>query len=441
LRAALFLLRPFASSRLIIRFRHKPSEFVMVKPKQWIFALAAILLSTNIAFAAPANLPPNQALVDIQLADFAVAGTAAGDGDSHIVNVTDAPGFAQAMRIETRKREANEYDLQDVLKLPWVALHNGDVIWASVWARMVRTEDESGQGILGLVLEQTQEPFNKLIQRRVSVGPAWQELAVPVRVRGEQAAGSLHLVLRVGGAAQTLEIGGMQLIRFNHPSAVDLNQLPQTRITYGGREPDAAWRAAAEERIDQIRKAPLTVRVVDGAGHPIAGAHVIVEMRQHAFPFGCVYSPRLIPGADAKTPADPEYARRFAELFNVGVDEAAMKWPGWETPATRDIAIKALDWMDAHGVRVRGHCLVWPGWRHLPADVATMKDDPAALGKRVNDHIRDEVAALRGRVTEWDVINEPYANNDLMKTLGYGVMADWFKTARDADPSHAADAE
>jgi GH35 family endo-1,4-beta-xylanase len=63
-----------------------------------------------------------------------------------------------------------------------------------------------------------------------------------------------------------------------------------------------------------------------------------------------------------------------------------------------------------------------------------MASDPAGLEQRIDDHIRNEVTALAGKVTEWDVINEPYLNNDLMHVLGNKAMANWFKIARQADP-------
>ena len=406
----------------------------MYSIKPLVFIASALFIFSS-AVASENSLPANHSLIDNSLEQLQLNGKAAADGKSSIVDVAGPVEFHQAVRVETTKREVNEYELQLDIKLPTVTLKKGDIIWASVWARMLRTEDESGQGKLGLVVEQTKEPFDKLISRRVSVGPTWQQLAAPARVHADAATGSLHLAIRVGGAAQTLEIGGVQLVRFDDPGSIDLGTLPQTRITYGGREPDAAWRADADKRIDEIRKAPLTIRVTDAAGHPISGATVDVEMQQHAFPFGCVYSPRSIAGPDAATPANQEYARRFAELFNVGVDEFAMKWPAWETDAIRSMALASLDWMTAHNIRVRGHCLVWPGWRRLPADVQALQNDPAALAKRIDDHIRGEVAALAGRVTEWDVINEPYVNNNLMKILGDRAMADWFVTAHAADPS------
>jgi GH35 family endo-1,4-beta-xylanase len=42
---------------------------------------------------------------------------------------------------------------------------------------------------------------------------------------------------------------------------------------------------------------------------------------------------------------------------------------------------------------------------------------------------------LKGRLAEWDVINESYAHNDVVKVLGREEMARWFKLAHQGDPS------
>ena len=56
-----------------------------------------------------------------------------------------------------------------------------------------------------------------------------------------------------------------------------------SRPDYEGREADAPWRKQAGARIEQIRKAPLKVCVVDDAGNPIRGATVHISQRRHAF--------------------------------------------------------------------------------------------------------------------------------------------------------------
>ena len=60
--------------------------------------------------------------------------------------------------------------------------------------------------------------------------------------------------------------------------------------------------------------------------------------------------------------------------------------------------------------------------------------DPAALKKRIDDHIADEVGALKGQCVEWDVINEAYVNHDVMDILGNDIMARWYREAHAADP-------
>jgi len=63
-----------------------------------------------------------------------------------------------------------------------------------------------------------------------------------------------------------------------------------------------------------------------------------------------------------------------------------------------------------------------------------MEGNPRALRKAVLDHIRDEAPMLGDRIAEWDVMNEPYANHDLMDILGKDVMVEWFEEARKAAP-------
>jgi GH35 family endo-1,4-beta-xylanase len=60
-------------------------------------------------------------------------------------------------------------------------------------------------------------------------------------------------------------------------------------------------------------------------------------------------------------------------------------------------------------------------------------DDKAALAARINDHVTEEVTALRGKLVEWDVINEPFSNHDVQDVLGQDCMVEWFKLARAAD--------
>ena len=71
----------------------------------------------------------------------------------------------------------------------------------------------------------------------------------------------------------------------------------------------------------------------------------------------------------------------------------------------------------------------------MPKDVRALKDQPEALRQRINSHIENEVSALKGRVVDWDVVNEPYSNHDVMQVLGDNEMIAWFQLARRCDPN------
>ena len=94
-------------------------------------------------------------------------------------------------------------------------------------------------------------------------------------------------------------------------------------------------------------------------------------------------------------------------------------------------------WLKDHGFHRRGHVLVWPSWRNLPQsinDMADQADAATAIPPLVIDHIDEITQATEGLVEEWDVINEPYTNHDLMDLSGDHVMVEWFQAARAISP-------
>jgi GH35 family endo-1,4-beta-xylanase len=93
-----------------------------------------------------------------------------------------------------------------------------------------------------------------------------------------------------------------------------------------------------------------------------------------------------------------------------------------------------VQWLLDHKIAVRGHNLVWPSWQYLPQSLAALKDDKEKLHAAVIAHITDEAGTLKGKLAEWDVVNEPYTNHDLTDTLGQESLVDWYRAAHDADP-------
>jgi GH35 family endo-1,4-beta-xylanase len=318
-------------------------------------------------------------------------------------------------------------------------LANGDVGLVSFYARMVSTESETGMALVKMGFLQDHPPHEGVVGSSVAVGRAWRHVYVPFRVRFKEAtgaaAGTLQFTFNQGlPSNQVVEVGGVRAVTFAADAGIRFDDLPRMDATYDGREPDAAWRKGAAERIERIRKGDLTVTVTDAAGQPVRGAGVRVAMRRHAFAFGTAVSEGWlfkIPGPDAE-----RYRREIPRLFTRVVSESGFKW--WEWREHREDALRTIRWARENGLGVRGHTLVWPSWRRSPftaEQVEAFKRDPSKLREEVLAHVRDVAGATKGQIVEWDVLNEPTTNHDYMDLLGPSVVAEWFKEARRVDPA------
>ena len=339
------------------------------------------------------------------------------------------------LRRKTLKQPATAWDIQ--LSFPSnVPIKKGDVLLASFWMRAVQTE--SGYVRTDLIVEDSTS-YNKLVYFEASAGRVWKPIFVPFVASEDEAAGAAIVHLHLGFLPQTVALAGLSLVDYG--SNVDVKSLPTTSFSYQGRELNAPWRKAAMERIERIRKGDLRVRVVDGAGKVIPAAKLELRMTRQAFDFGASLDNRFFYD---KSKEGQQYRDTFFQNFNSAVLGRALKWGEWEGLSydpqgkryTREEAIAFVHFLRDHGTRVRGHNLVWPSWIYLSyiPDLKALSNDPAALQKRIVEHISDEVGALKGQCYEWDVVNEPYSNHDIIDIVGENRMADWFKAAHRADP-------
>jgi GH35 family endo-1,4-beta-xylanase len=184
------------------------------------------------------------------------------------------------------------------------------------------------------------------------------------------------------------------------------------------------------------------VVVVDAAGRPVPDADVKVEMTRHLYRFGtAVAAPRLL----EDTPDNLKLREVLKSHFNYVTIENHLKWTLWNRD--QQTGMRAVEWLNRNGFEVRGHTLLWPGWNNdhtFPAEIVTeyrrMKaTDPEAakayLRKVCAERVLSKTRLFAGKVRDWDVINETYANHDVMDELGREVMIEWFKLAREGDPN------
>jgi GH35 family endo-1,4-beta-xylanase len=389
-------------------------------------SLISLLLVVLVCLATPllaADLPEGgQVVLRIDSKD---AVTLVGLPASQIRDVpVEGQPFTRAIELDVNKQGDT----------PWAVLFNavidepvaeGDVVHLRLWARNVFSN--TGSARMAAICEQRGDSHYKLLDIPFTVGTEWQQVDLPFKATRGYPAGQWQFSLRFGYMPQTVQVAAIEIR--NYRDAVALDTLPRLRIEYDGRAPDAPWRAAAEERIDRLRKADLKVRVVDADGNPVPGATVRATLNRHAFGFGTCVSMKLL----EDSPDGEKYREVIRRYFNHAVIENELKWPNILNHKYEK-SDQLVAWLLEHGFAVRGHCLVWPGERMLPRSVVALADDPAAFRKAIADHVTQTVARYRGKLIDWDVINEPYAHHFAMDKLGPEVMVEWFQLAHAADP-------
>ena len=229
----------------------------------------------------------------------------------------------------------------------------------------------------------------------------------------------------LGAKKQSIELGGMELAAFSGPVDQALIPSPAVLFNYQGRQPGAAWRKAAQKRIERIRKADLRLSVTRH-GRPWAGTPVRVSMQRHLFGFGTAVNAALI------TPASPSpYMEHIQKLFNKAVLENHLKWGHWSADSV-SVATTAIDWLNSRRIPVRGHVLVWPSWVFMPSHVS--RSDPALLQRQISDHIDEAARLFEGKLPEWDVANETFTQYEAINLIGENAVPSWFRRAREKMP-------
>lgn len=310
------------------------------------------------------------------------------------------------------------------------AAKRGDVVLARFFARAEYARQESGEAAFEFMVRQDQPTYVPHLKLPLTAGPDWALLEIPFVVQRDVSPEQGKIQLAFGTIPQAVEIAGFELLNFG--PQVKLAELPQTRFSYKGREAGAAWREAALARIEKYRTAPMDVRVIDAAGKPVPEARVEVRLARPAFLWATsVDSSYLL----ADSPDAVKYRETLLAMFDTATIENGLKWPRWSgSVATREDALRAADWIQAQGLRQRGHTLAWPGDKFSPRRIAAMPAPREGLSHLVQEHIQDLMTSTRGRIWGWDVINEMVHERDYFKYMPETEVAEWFKVARRTDP-------
>ncbi len=138
---------------------------------------------------------------------------------------------------------------------------------------------------------------------------------------------------------------------------------------------------------------------------------------------------------------DASYLKAFLAHYDSLTPENAMKMDALQ-PRRGSYVFKDADtmtnWALSNGKSVHGHTLIWGN--QLPLWMKTTTWDRDSLLAVLRDHVSTVVGHFRGRVGEWDVVNEPLDAAGRLEqsvwasTIGFQYIEDALKAAHAADP-------
>jgi endo-1,4-beta-xylanase len=136
------------------------------------------------------------------------------------------------------------------------------------------------------------------------------------------------------------------------------------------------------------------------------------------------------------------YANTLDTEFNGLTPENEMKWDS--TERSRNVfSFGAADAIvahgQAHGMKIRGHTLVWHSQLAPWVNNVTSGSDLLAA---MRAHIAGVAGHFRGKIAYWDVVNEAFADGGsgarrssiFQQRIGNGFIEEAFRAARAADP-------
>lgn len=315
------------------------------------------------------------------------------------VTVSGQP-FSEALRLTVAVATPERpWSVQFITALDAGPVKAGDRLLVRFMARCIA----GGTGAATAKLQLAKPPHSLLgVTDKAEIGPEWQQVNLPLIAALGAEQGRAQVTLFFGAQIQTTEIAAVQVLNFGPD--FDLAKLPRQKVTYPGREEDAAWRTAALARIAAQRMADYSVQLLDAQGKPLAGKTVTVDLDRHEFGFGSCVTADLL---TKEGPNNDRYREIVERTFSRVVFENDLK--PWSFPRSADGRAKldkSFAWLEARGIGVRGHFLVQEA---LDKWARKRLGDPDKLREEMLADVRERIAAAGARVTEWDAINHPVA--------------------------------
>lgn len=319
------------------------------------------------------------------------------------------------------------YHLSAKISLQNQKVKQGQALLITFKARTTLASLETNEAKVNWLFKQTESAAPKdVVSKSVSLSDEWRTYYIPFSALFSGNLEDTTLAIQFGYAPQVFEIKDIQLLLF--PENIKQSDLPRTKITYAGIESNAEWRIQAEKKIEEIRKGKFSIFFYYN-NTPLQNSEVSIKQVKHHFNFGAaVNASDLI--------SNPNYFATVKKYFNTIVFENDLKEKRWNNKKNQPTTLQAIKLLNENQIKVKGHVLLWPGFRYLPNFYEKNQKNPVAVKKQLNNHLKSILGVTKGKITHWDVINEVYTNKDIQTILGSDdVLFETFTKAKELDPN------
>jgi endo-1,4-beta-xylanase len=350
-----------------------------------------------------------------------------------IVDADPALPFAKASQLKIKQVGANPWEPQFQSPTNIIPLSKGDVLFYIFYIRGIESADPGGEGKGILYVQRSSSPWTGLGSISLTFKSSWRKMYLVAQATEDYSVNTMEFTIHLGSQAQTVEVGGV--IALNLGQGVNIADLPRNPLYWDGMEADAAWRAEAEARIESNRKGDLTVIVKNQNNDVVKNAAVSVNMKNHAFGFGTFISNLVLQNStNAK-----KYKAELLKLFNRATTPFYMgdgSWGWYSSESVKQEYMNMAGWLQDNNIPAKGHVLVWPSWMYMPPFFRNYENDPAGMRAAIEEHLDTLVPIGKDKgLIEWDVVNEPHINHDVMDICGDEVMVEWYKRVHEIDPN------
>ncbi|EMI25130.1 endo-1,4-beta-xylanase [Rhodopirellula europaea] len=394
--------------------------------RRWLASLAIALLLSSLG--APATLihafaqesqTPAEGTTLVPTAEFrldARPGTGSIDRQNNLITVNCPAPQEEAWALQVQCEPISN------------SVSTSDVFCVSFDARAIASSTD-GLGSIHVSMA-TNDPWEPIEEpngfRTFDVPNQWHPFRICFRAKQNYDANRVYASIQCAEKKQRLEIRDLKLIGLgNVPDA----SLPFTRLFYPGADNDA-WRAEAQRSIDRHRKRNLTIRVVDAAGQPLAGATVQVQQQKHDYAFGAFVGNTPIHAG--------ENAAKFREQTKRWFNRVTLPryWADWGTdrPAGVVKADATAEWAIDAGFELKNHLLLYP--QFIPDRVKQLADQPARFQTEIETAMDAALERTRDMpIAVWDAINELRDVSLVGDVLGRDYYADVFNRGQRSQPN------